>query len=425
MNIFTKVQSFNLFQIFQLNDISKFQRISGYVYILFFIIFNPFLALFFSALFSLYFESGKNTFLICSTISFTFLFFFRKFGIEANNVSDDTVTYLEMFHSNKNISIIDVFSRFFDFPSGNEPIYHLVWWPFANLFNVSDNSFLFLHYLLIFASLFKAFSYFSRKYYLVLIFLFFFFTPQVLDTVAFVWRQQLAFSMFLIGIGQLYSGKKKSGLVFVYFSPFVHLSAFYFVFIFLLFRIFVKFGGFKKKQLLFLFIAIIFIVLTLVMRVFVNYLDATGYSRILFYISDDSNSNNLLLYSSIIYSVFILFSYVFLYNDELNQFFIVMILSVFVVMFSFPSAIAIFGRFSSFTIPFLGIYFYRLYLLNFSKKYNILVISFIFILGFLRVFRGYNFDGAGVFSLLAFNNPFDPFMGLIKMIFQFGIDYYV
>lgn len=384
-----------------------------------FLVFNPFLALFFLAILSIYIKVNKPSFFILAIISFTLIFYFRKFGIEANNRSDDTDVYLQMYHDNKGVPFWGIFTRFFSSPNGNEPLYHLIWWPFINWFNASDEVFLFFHYLVIFAALFFSLYLLSERFFIIIILVFFFITPGVLDTVAFIWRQQLAFSMFLIGIGFFFSERKIIGNWIIYLSPLMHLSAIFFVLIFIAYQLYKSSVSFNRKYKFILFIVLLYLLLAVTFGRIIVYLDNLGLERILNYFTDNNDSMGLIILSSIVYSVLLFSSYLFLKNDKLNVFFIATMMSVFCIMIAFPAATGIWSRFTIFSLPFFGIYFYRAFLMNFRLKWHLLIVFFTFITGVFRMYRAYIEHGGGVISLIAYNHAFDPGMGIIKMLISY------
>jgi len=250
---------------------------------------------------------------------------------------------------------------------------------------------------------------------------FFFITPGVLDTIAFIWRQQLAFSMFLIGIGFFFSGRRTIGNWVIYLSPLMHLSAIFFVVIFIAYQIYRTTFSFDKKYKFIFFIALLYVLLAITFGRLIIYLDNLGLERILNYFTDNDDSMGLIILSSVVYSVLLCSSYLFLKNDKLNVFFIATMMAVFCIMIAFPAATGIWSRFTIFSLPFFGIYFYRIFLMNFRIKWNLLIVFFIFITGVFRMYRAYIEHGGGVLSLLAYDHAFDPSMGIIKMLISYII----
>ena len=400
---------------------ANIEAFHGLVCIVFFLLFNPFLSLFFLAIISVYYKIPKFVFFVSAVFSFTLIFYFRKYGIDANNVSDDTNVYLQMYNENKSIGFLDIFFRFLDYPNGNEPIYHLIWWPLIHFFNGSDKVFLFLHYSIIFSALFYSLNLLSKRYFVILILVFFFITPGVLDSLAFVWRQQLAFSVYLIGVCLYFSERKKMGLLFIYLSPLMHLSVIFFLFSFIMFQLYQSVVSFKKKVNFYIFIFLMYLIVTTAFGRIVMILDSYGVDRILNYFTSNEGDSFLKILSSLVYAILLLVSSIKYKNDLLNTFLIVSMMSVFIIMFSYPSASSIYSRFLAFILPFFGIYFYRLFLMNFSLKWHLTIVILVFLSGVFRIYRIYNFDGAGVVKLLAYDHAFDPFMGVIKMVLNFGI----
>ena len=174
----------------------------GIISIILFLMVNPFLALFLLALVAMFHRVPTISFIIPASIAFAVFFYSREYGIEwYAGSTDDIPQYIEMYRMNHGISFSDLMLRFFDTPSGNEPLWHLPWWILKNGLDAADNTFIFLHYLVIFLMLFLALHSLSSRYLVPFVLVYFFLIPISVDGVAHIFRQELASFIFLAGVG--------------------------------------------------------------------------------------------------------------------------------------------------------------------------------------------------------------------------------
>jgi hypothetical protein len=83
-----------------------------------------------------------------------------------------------------------------------------------------------------------------------------------------------------------------------------------------------------------------------------------------------------------------------------------------------PGANGIYDRLLMFTLPLMGLYFFRLFLRYFSPLWRAPALVFIFALGTYRMYLP-TIEHNGVLYFLAYGHGFDPFMGLIRMLVGF------
>ena len=390
---------------------------TAFITIFLFLLSNPFFAFFILSLISIKFQPPKILFLLLASFSFAFFFYSRKYGISwANNsAGDDVPNYILLYNSNLNITFSEIFTRFFDSPGDNEPLWHLLFWVLLNFFHCTTSQFIFIHYLIIFLLLFSSFQIISKKYYIVIALAYFFLTPGSIDSIFHIWRQQLSFSIFLLGTVKFLIQKKNLGLLLILFTPFVHLVALFFVIIFFIFIYFKSRKMYKNKKLTIIFILIVCISMFSMFNIVLTYISSLNLDRVLIYLAFDSGENLRQIIVMLIFLILILITFYFFNNDDWNNyiFFITFILSLLTTLL--PSASSIINRITYFSIPFLGIYFVKWVFLNFKLNKLSIIIFFIFFTGLIRVYPLITNKIASM-QYLAFEHPLDPFMGIIKLL---------
>jgi hypothetical protein len=382
---------------------------------------NPLLALFILAVLAVFFRVPTSAFFISVPISFALFFYFRDYGVEwAPGSGDDVPGYVLLYQENAFISFSGIFGRFLETPGSGEPLWHILWWPLLNVIGGSDEMFIFLHYLLIFVAAFLSFFVLSKRYFIAFSLVYFFATPLSIESVTYLWRQQLAFSLFLAGIGLYMVHGRQLGRLVIYISPLMHVSMVFFIAIFLAFELYKKYVGLDSK-LKFLLIAIINLsAITIVAPFAINYLGSLGLERLASYFEGSGEDQRNVFISVSIYSLFLFMAHLKLKNDDVNNLFIVVLFAVFGLMLAFPGATGIYIRFLIFAFPLYGLYFFRCYLMNFSTRWLVPVMFLIFISGTIRMYRP-TLEDIGVVRYLAFGHPFDPFMGVVKMLVSFPL----
>lgn len=386
---------------------------------LIFFIFNPFLCITALAIFNTKIKIPRLPFIFFASLSFALFFYNREYGIYwyADSI-DDVYVYISMFQSNEGLGFFEIFIRFFNSPFSNEPLWHLPWWFGLNFLNMNENQFIFSHYLLIFILLFYTFSMLSKRYFVILIFVYFFLSVISLDSIAHIWRQQIAFTIFLLGISLYFADKKKLGKLLVISTTFIHLSSLIFCFIFFITIFCIRKGLFNNKLKATLFLLLSLPLSTLMSYLIIYFLDSIGLSRVLFYFLD-GDINLIRIYLLIgVYAVPQILSFYFLKNDDLNKVLLMVCFSVFSIIVAFPGASSFYGRLLMYILPIWAIYFYRIFYFNFNPIYrspwHIAIIFTIFSIGFYRIYNP-TLNDYGVMSFLAYGGAFDPLMGLLKI----------
>jgi hypothetical protein len=388
----------------------------GMISIILFLMVNPFLALFLLSLLAMRCRVPTLSFIIPASISFALFFYSREFGIDwYPGSSDDVPTYIYMYNINQGVSVSELFVRFFDSPSGNEPLWHLTWWVLKNGLDATGNTFVFLHYLVIFLMLFLALYSLSSRYLVPFALVYFFLIPISVDGVAHIWRQQLASFIFLAGAGLYLVRGQKIGKLFIYISPLFHLSGLFFVSTFLLFVWLRKLRVFGSRFKMLFIIALILVICPIVLPVAVKFLDLIGLQRIQTYFLG-SGVDQIRVYLVLgVYGSVLLAAFFLLRNDDVNRLFLIMCLSVFGLVLMFPGANGIYDRLLMVTLPLLALFLFRCIMLNFHVIWRIQFITLVFFVGLIRLYAP-TVSGYGPGSYLAFGHAFDPFMGLFKML---------
>jgi hypothetical protein len=343
-------------------------------------------------------------------------FFLREYDVIWSASSDDVPTYVLLYFSNKGISLVEIFERFLKSPGNNEPLWHLPFWVLLNIFKGSEGTFIFAHYFLIFFFLFYSLFFLSHRYFIILIFGYFFLAPVAIDSVFHIWRQQIASSIFLLGTISYLGKKNKKGLYLILLSPLFHLVCLFFV------AIFIYFNFLRKKKLIetntkFIFFAfLISISFVLLFNLGINLLASFNLDRVLMYAEDsDSNQFRLLVVLSILMGAMI-FTHIKYKSDDLNKFLIIITFVVTSMSIAFPNVGSIFGRLAYFTVPLTALYFIRWFIINMPRKYFMSFVLFIFFSGMYRILPLIMEKRASA-QFLAFNHPLDLFMGIFKMCF--------
>jgi hypothetical protein len=383
--------------------------------ILLYLLFNPFIALFIIAVFASYLSVPKLPFLLFSSVAFTLFFFYREYDVAWASSTDDVPTYVLMYLSNKGLSFFEIFTRFFTSPGNNEPLWHMPFWMLLNVFDASQNTFIFIHYLIIFTLLFYTMISISSRYYSILILAYFFLTPVAIDSMFHIWRQQLASTIFLLGCNIYLVKGKTRGKYLIYLSVLVHLVCMYFLVIFLFFNFLRKRGMIENKTKFFFYALALCMIFILVFDVALKILASFNLDKVLMY-AEGSGASSIRLF--IVMSIFmgsLLVTHIIYKNDNLNKLIIFVTFVVTTMTLAFPIADSIFSRLAYFTVPLVGLYFARLFIINLPQKWLLAFVLFIFTTGLYRIISIIT-DKFASAQFLAFSHPLDPFMGIIKML---------
>jgi hypothetical protein len=395
------------------------QVAEGLMCVLLFALINPFLSVFIIALISVFRRIPTTIFISSASISFTLMFYFRDYGVDWYfDAGDDVPGYVSIYRTFQDASFSDLIENFIEAPNGNELLWQIPWWALMTVFDASDNTFTFVHYLVIFVGVFVALLTMSRRYLIALVVVYFFLTPISIDSMAHIWRQQLAFSMFLAGVGLYLVRGISLAKWLIYFSPLMHVSLIFFVLGFVTFLIVKENGWFNNKLKISTILLLIMIVVPFLSSVAVTYLDALGLGRIMSYFIG-SGADKARVYMVLgLYVTPLLAAYFLLKNDDTNNLIMILCFSVFSIVSALPAANGIYDRLLMFVLPLLGIYLYRCLLINFSPRWHVPFMAFAFITGIVRLYLPTR-NSSGPMYFLAFGHAFDPLMGALKMLVTF------
>lgn len=387
------------------------------VCVLLFTMLNPFLAIFLVALMSLWVPVPKYVFIVMASFAFAILFNAREIGIEwyPGASGDDGPSYIGLYESNYEMTFGQVVQRFFETPNGGEILWHLPWWFLLNQFDASDQTFIFLHYLAVFLSLFVALRLLSRKYWLAIAIAYFFLAPISVDGLAHIWRQQLAWAMYVSGIALVYSRGRRAGVWLILLSPLMHLSLVFFVIVYWAFLAIRKVDGFSNRRRFVVLIVLMCAIAPILSAIAVRYLDALGMARILAYFEADAGSRLRTYLLLGVYAFPMLLAYLKLRNDDLNHLLLVICFSVFSIVMALPAANGIYDRLLLFSLPLMSIYFYRCVLMNFPASWHVPVLSFVFAIGVYRLYLPTRDEG-GVLYFVGYGHGLDPTMGILRLL---------
>lgn len=390
------------------------------VSLLLFLLLNPFLALFLLALIALFQRVPPWAFIVPATIAFALFFYSRQYGVEwyAGLADDDVPTYVALYNENYGMSFLEVIQRFFETPGGYEPLWHLPWWALLNGLDASDNTFIFLHYIVIFLTLFLALYSLSTRFLVPFVLVYFFLIPISIDGVSYVWRQELACFVFLAGAGLDVARGKKIGKWIVYISPLFHLACLFFVAGFIAFQVLRKRRSFENQAKVIFYLVLILATVPALASAAVVFLDSIGLSRIMGYFEGRGTDWGRIVLLMGVYAVPQLLAFLTLRNDNVNRLFLVLCFSVFSIVLALPAANGIYDRLLMFTLPLLSLYLFRCLIDNFAAVWRIPALMLVFTVGVMRVL-GPAETGYGAGAYLAFGHAFDPTMGVLKLLVSF------
>jgi hypothetical protein len=384
--------------------------------VLLFLALNPFLALLILALIAVFRRVPPLVFVVVASLSFALFFFSRDYGIEWYfGSTDDVPDYIEIFKETYGLSLAGLWDFFLESPNGHELLWSLPVWALANLFDVSDNTFVFLHYVAIFIAVFLALSTFSTRYLVPLVLVYFFLTPISIDAISHIWRQQLAFSVLLAGIGLYTVRGMRIGKWLIYLSPLVHLSSLLFLMGFLIFRLIRANKGFDNKLKFSIALLVLLGLVPVVSSYAVAYLDSLGLERVMSYF-EGTDANVARVYMLVgLYVIPMLGAFYFLKGDDTNNLLMILCMSVFTIVMGLPASNGIYDRLLMSALPFLGVYFYRCFFMNFSSRWHLPLLLVIFCTGAMRLY-GPTLEQSGPMYFLAYGHALDPFMGVLKVL---------
>ena len=341
--------------------------------------------------------------------SFSLFFFNRDYGIDFySNANDDVPVYVNYFLRLSDYSFLDIINNFIISPFGNEPLWHLFWLPVNLIFQGNTDIFIFLHYFLIFyLLLYISKTVFSKNPELVFILLLTFF-QFTLYNVTHLWRQFLAFEIFIIGV---LSFKKSSRIILIFSSFLIHLSSLYYI---ILYYGYIFLNKFIKS----VYIKIIFSLL--IIFLFFNtiaFFLGEYFERIAYYTQGLSADRNLQSLKSVLFSVILFLSYK-KSADLKNKKILYYIASTsFLLPLIIPQFNALYDRFYSLSFILLAIFLIissfniESFKILIKSKFNLGIFTTLFILSSYKLITEY-FTNIGVISYLASGKSLSPFSGI-------------
>ena len=398
-------------------DRPHYSLLVGLICLILFLFVNPFLALFLLSLVSILHRVPTLGFIVPASIAFAIFFYSREFGIDwYPGSSDDVPQYIKLYQDNQGISLIGLLKDFASRPSGNEPLWRVIWWSLLNGLNASSNTFVFLHYLLNFFMFFIALRALSYRYFIPYALVFLFLIPISIDGLAHILRQGLSSFIFITGVGLYLNTNQRFGRLFIYLSPLFHLSSLFWVSCFLLFESFRKRRLFDNRKKISIVLLFLLFVCPIILTISVTILDSLGVYNILGYF-EGRGINQIRVYLLVVaYGGVQLLAFFLLRNDDLNHLILILCFAVYSLIISLPAANGIYDRLLITVLPLLSVYLFRCILENFHTSWRGPAIIVIFFIGLIRLYSSTD-AGYGPGAYLAFGNAFDPSMGLIKTFF--------
>ena len=391
--------------------------LAGLLSITLFLFVNPFLALFLLALISMLHRVPALAFIVPASIAFAVFFYSREYGIDwYPGSTDDIPQYIVLYQNNQGVSLFSLLQNFAFRPSGNEPLWQVIWWTLLNGLGGSNNTFVFLHYLLNFFVLFLALRALSARYFISFALVYLFLIPISVDGLVHIFRQELSSFIFLAGAGIYLNTGRRVGKLFIYLSPLFHLSSLFWVAAFILFESLRKRRLFENRKKISLILLFLLLVCPIMLSITVTILDYIGVYNIVGYF-EGSGVNKIRVYLLIgAYGGIQLLAFFLLRHDDLNHLILIMCVAVYSLVIALPAANGIYDRLLITALPLLSIYLFRSILENFHVSWRVPSIIVIFSIGLMRLYTS-SVAGNGPGAYLAFGNAFDPSMGLIKTLF--------
>ena len=393
--------------------------------VLFFLLFNPVVSLIFVIILGINHNYSKSISFWMTILSYTVFFYDREYDVQFySDSTDDVPVYISYYLNLSGISFSEIFKRFIVFPSGNEPVWHIIWW-FVNYFTNSHvGIFVFLHYLVIF----YFFANISRILFpvgfeivfLLLLFLF----PVTLYNICHIWRQILSFEFFILG-SLLYFQKDKRGvgLGYIILSVFTHISSLYFLVIFILYIIYLRFvNKITKKNLMYLTL-IILVFIGLSLQIIITILGET-FSRLANYTEGASANREGIGFKLTFYLLLTIYAFI---KSNLTRFNAFLLLNIFIPLclpFLFPALNSIYDRYFSLALTALSLY---LFMISVHVRHNLIIIRekllffliiTLILVNFIKLFMEYQ-AGIGVIAYIGDSNAFNVTNGLIRFLYNF------
>ena len=398
--------------------------LNSIVIVALFLFVNPIFSVLFITFFSINNNYSKSLSLYLLVISFSIFFFNRKFDVGFyNDSTDDVPNYISYYLNLSTLSISDIFENFIKAPSGNEPIWHILWWFINRITNGNVNLFIFLHYFLIFFLFAKISLIIIPKYFEFLFLLILFLFPVTLYNVCHVWRQILSFEFFLLGsLIYYYKRSKTYGFILILSSIFIHVSCIYFLSIFLVFNALYTFKkNITKNNILFLILSVLIFV-GLCFKIMLSLLGET-FIHLANYTEEASASRDNLGIKLLFYMLITFYSFLKSGTSRFNFFLFVNIMIPLFLPFIFPSLNAIYDRYFSLALTMLSVY---LFINTFKEKQKNIYITnkiiftsilLILITSFSKLYFEYK-TGIGVISYIGNFGAFKFYNGILYFLFN-------
>ena len=383
--------------------------------ILIYLVFNPFIALFFSIYLNKKIKLINNLNLFFFSFSFAYLFFSREIGVNFYEyATDDVEVYVEFYKSVSATNFSVLFNNFFTNPSGNEPIY-LIFIKLLNFISFQNTSvFIFLHYFILFYLLYFLVKKISVRYAPLLILFYFFTFPISLYSIAHVWRQQIAIFLFFILV--MYRNNIKNKYIFhilLFSTVFIHLSNIYFFLIYIFYHFSIKFLKETPKNVIIISL-ILMTIEKIIFTLFLILLSLLGLDKLLTY-TDGLSANKDVFFKLLPIYLSLTIMVLFLNKKNVNLFTLTFFtLSALLMPIVIPSLNSIYDRFINFTIPLIGVLFVAYFINNKMYRFIPILSIIIFLIGSLRLFLEYK-NNVGIISFIGYKHGFDPFLGIIKL----------
>jgi hypothetical protein len=392
------------------------RTLAGLLCVLLFLVINPFLALFLIAIASFYVRVPLLAFLGSAAPAFAMFFFRREYGIEwYAGAGDDVPAYIALYEGNYGYTLGDLWRRFIEAPNGNEILWHAPWSFMLNEFGVSNEDFVFLHYLANFVALILTLRLLSSRYWIAFMVVYFFLTPLAVVGVAHIWRQQLALSLFVAGVALKFERRSRAGDWLIHVSPFMHVSLVFFLLAYWSFLLLRRFGAFERKLRFVLLLGLLMAIVPALSSLAVAFLDSIGVARIMSFFQDGEGSVVRVYLLLLGYAVPMLGIFFWLRTSDTDRLFLVLCFAVFSIVLALPTANGIYDRLLMFSLPLMGLYFYRCLLANFPARGRVPVLAAIFALGCYRLYLP-TLEDDGVMAFVADGRGFDPTMGLLRLL---------
>jgi hypothetical protein len=393
------------------------QALAGLLCVMLFLFVNPFLALFLVAIASFFVRVPLIIFLCSAAPTFALFFFRREYGMEwySGASGDDVPAYIALYDANYGLTFAELLERFMEAPNGNEILWHAPWSFLLNAFDAGDQTFVFLHYLANFLFLIVALRLLSSRYWIALLVVYFFLTPLTVVGIAHIWRQQLALSLFLAGVALKYERRSRTGEWLIHASPFMHVSLVFFLLAYWTFILLRRLRTFDHNLRFVVLLVMLMMIVPALSSLAVAFLDSLGMARILSFF-ETGESSVLRVYLLLLgYAVPMLGAFFWLRTDDMDRLFLVLCFAVFSIVLALPGANGIYDRLLMFSLPLMGLYFYRCLIRNFPARWYMPVLTAIFALGCYRLYLPTR-ENNGVLAFVADGEGLDPAMGLLRLL---------